>query len=72
MKERRDTWGRLGNFVQIQLPNNQTTMITLVDRMTIRQVIQSSCEKRHLQPADHFLMLLSEDNDSGLMGRLTK
>eukprot|EP00112_Aurelia_sp_Birch-Aquarium-sp1_P015853 Seg3542.1 transcript_id=Seg3542.1/GoldUCD/mRNA.D3Y31 product="Protein still life isoforms C/SIF type 2" protein_id=Seg3542.1/GoldUCD/D3Y31 len=67
MKERRDTWGKLGNFVQIQLPNNQTTMIPLVDRMTVRQVIQSSCEKRHLQPADHFLMLLSEDNDSGLM-----
>ncbi|XP_065057687.1 protein still life, isoforms C/SIF type 2-like isoform X1 [Rhopilema esculentum] len=67
MKERRDTWGRIGNFLQVQLPNNQTTMVPFERGMTVNDIVQKSCEKRHLPPADHFLMLLSEDNDSGLM-----
>ncbi len=67
-KEHRDSWERIGNFVQVQLPNNQTTMIPSQEGMRALDVINNSCEKRNLAAVDHFLMFLTEDNDNGLMG----
>jgi len=67
LKERKDNWGRIGNFFQVQLPNNQTTMIPSEDGLTVYDLVMKSCEKRHLPVVDHFLMLLVEDNESGLM-----
>ena len=69
LKERKDNWGRIGNFFQVQLPNNQTTMIPCEDGLTVYDLVMKSCEKRHLPFVDHFLMLLVEDNESGLMGK---
>ena len=69
MKETKDNWGRIGNFLQVQLPNNQTTMIASEDDLTVKGLIDKSCEKRHLDPSMHFLMLLNEDNNSGLVGK---
>ena len=68
LKERKDTWGKIGNFLQVQLPNNQTTMVPYENGMTVNDLVLKSCEKRHLQAVDHFLMLLLEENESGLMG----
>lgn len=68
LKERKDTWGKIGNFLQVQLPSNQTTMVPFEKGMTVNDLVLKSCDKRLLEAVDHFLMLLSEDNESGLIG----
>eukprot|EP00794_Sanderia_malayensis_P002640 gene2640-3057_t len=67
LKEGKEYGEKFGNLLQVQLPNNQTTMIPSDDGMTVFSVISTSCEKRKLVPSDHFLMLLTEDNDNGLV-----
>ena len=43
-------------------------MVPFENGITVNDLVIKSCEKRHLQPVDHFLMLLSDGNESGLMG----
>ena len=60
-------WKSLGNFLRINLANNQSTVIPLHNEMSILEVVENTCNKRQLDPAGYFLKLGLEDS-SGTVG----
>ena len=60
-------WKNLGNFLRVDLPSNQSTVVPLVEDMTVYDLVKSTCTKRQLEPDAYFLKLGLEDS-SGNMG----
>ncbi|XP_032228950.1 protein still life, isoform SIF type 1 isoform X2 [Nematostella vectensis] len=56
-------WKSLGNYLRISLPSNQATVIPLGHDMTVREAVESTCQKRQLEPRAHYLRLGKEDNN---------
>ena len=54
-------WKNLGNFLRINLDNNQSTVIPLHNKMTILEVVENTCNKRQFDPAEYYLKLGTED-----------
>ena len=54
----------------VQLPNSQTAVIPKENVTTSGDLIRMCCSKRVLDPGDHFLMLLTEDN--GMIGEFLR
>ena len=44
-------------FVRIILPSNQSIAIGISEKMTVQEVLESACNKRQLNPTDHFIRL---------------
>ena len=63
-------WKNLGNFLRINLDNNQSTVIPLHNEMTILEVVENTCNKRQFDPAEYYLKLGTEDA-SGSTGKGT-
>ena len=61
-------WRNLGNFLRVALPSHQSTVIPLQAEMTVWDVVENTCNKRQLDPLQHFLKLGIEDN-TGKIGR---
>ena len=61
-------WKSLGNFLRVDLPSSQSTVVPLVQDMKISDVVASICKKRQLEPEAYFMKLGLEDN-SGNIGR---
>lgn len=63
-------WKNLGNFLRINLDNNQSTVIPLHNEMTILEVVENTCNKRQFDAAEYYLKLGTEDA-SGSTGKGT-
>ena len=58
----------MGNFLRVNLDNNQSTVIPLHGEMTVLEVVESTCGKRQLNPEGFYLKLGVEDS-SGVTGK---
>lgn len=45
------------SLVRISLPANQSIVVGLSEKMTVQEVLESACNKRQLNPTDHFMRL---------------
>ncbi|XP_029197221.2 protein still life, isoforms C/SIF type 2-like [Acropora millepora] len=55
-------WKSMGNFLRVNLDNNQSTVIPLHGEMTVLEVVESTCGKRQLNPEGFYLKLGVEDS----------
>ena len=61
-------WKSMGNFLRVNLDNNQSTVIPLHGEMTVLEVVENTCGKRQLNPEGFYLKLGVEDS-SGVTGK---
>ena len=61
-------WKSMGNFLRVNLDNNQSTVIPLHGEMTVLEVVESTCGKRQLNP-EGFYLKLGVDDSSGVTGK---
>ncbi|CAH1798643.1 unnamed protein product [Owenia fusiformis] len=46
------------NLIRVKLPNNQSVIVGLTqENMTMQEVLEAACNKRQLNPGDHFIRL---------------
>ncbi|KAL5009978.1 hypothetical protein ScPMuIL_012283, partial [Solemya velum] len=55
-----------GSLSRIGLPSNQTTLVGVDKRTTVQQLLESVCNKRQLNPEDHYVRVKLPDTPPGV------